>query len=53
MLDINGIYVGAVGKQVLKDVLKNGKYEKVISVGRRNVELEDNVPQDKLVRNIT
>ncbi|CAO3624297.1 unnamed protein product [Mucor hiemalis] len=39
---------GAVGKQVLKDVLKNGKYSKVVSIGRRNVELEDTIPQDKL-----
>ncbi|KAI8092249.1 uncharacterized protein B0P05DRAFT_525448 [Gilbertella persicaria] len=39
---------GAVGKQLLKDVLVNGKYTKVISVGRRSVELEPTIPQDKL-----
>ncbi|KAI7901888.1 uncharacterized protein BX663DRAFT_512738 [Cokeromyces recurvatus] len=42
---------GAVGKQLLKDILKNGTYAKVISVGRRPVEIEDNtIPQDKLVQ---
>jgi oxidoreductase len=41
--------LGAVGKQLLKDVLKNGKYEKVVAIGRRPVELEESVPQDKLV----
>ncbi|KAI7870088.1 uncharacterized protein EV154DRAFT_453225 [Mucor mucedo] len=41
---------GAVGKQVLKSVLKDGTYTKVITVGRRSVELEDSVPQDKLVQ---
>jgi oxidoreductase len=34
----------------LKDVLKHGKYEKVVAIGRRPVELEESVPQDKLVR---
>lgn len=43
------VLLGAVGKQVLKDVLKNGNYAKVVSVGRRSVELEDSIPQDKLV----
>ncbi|KAI9487094.1 MAG: hypothetical protein EXX96DRAFT_551780 [Benjaminiella poitrasii] len=42
---------GAVGKQLLKDVLKNGTYAKVVSIGRRPVELEDSsIPQDKLVQ---
>jgi oxidoreductase len=40
---------GAVGKQLLKDLLQNGQYAKVVSVGRREVKLEDSVPQDKLV----
>ncbi|KAI8086688.1 uncharacterized protein BX664DRAFT_336518 [Halteromyces radiatus] len=42
---------GAVGKQLLKDLLKNGPYAKVVTVGRRNVELDNTVPQDKLVQN--
>ncbi|CAO0802209.1 unnamed protein product [Mucor circinelloides] len=41
---------GAVGKQLLKDVLKNGKYAKVVAVGRRPVELDESIPQDKLVQ---
>ncbi|GAA5809291.1 hypothetical protein MFLAVUS_002697 [Mucor flavus] len=41
---------GAVGKQLLKDVLKNGSYTKVVSVGRRPVDLEDSIPKDKLVQ---
>ncbi|SAM02330.1 hypothetical protein [Absidia glauca] len=41
---------GAVGKALLKDLLKNGSYAKVVSVGRRNVELDDTIPQDKLVQ---
>ncbi|KAI8644612.1 hypothetical protein BD408DRAFT_441603 [Parasitella parasitica] len=41
---------GAVGKQVLKDVLKNGTYAKVVAVGRRPVELDESIPQDKLVQ---
>ncbi|KAI8148156.1 hypothetical protein BJV82DRAFT_654023 [Fennellomyces sp. T-0311] len=41
---------GAVGKQVLLDLLKNGTYEKVVTVGRRPVQLDDSVPQDKLVQ---
>ncbi|KAI9263516.1 hypothetical protein EDC94DRAFT_518093 [Helicostylum pulchrum] len=41
---------GAVGKQLLKDVLKNGSYTKVVSVGRRPVELEDSISKDKLVQ---
>lgn len=49
LLDTKQFIAGAVGKQVLKDVLQNGTYQKVISVGRRNVELDDSVPQDKLV----
>lgn len=39
-----------MGKQLLKDVLKNGKYAKVVAVGRRPVELDESIPQDKLVR---
>lgn len=34
---------------MLKDILKNGKYEKVVTVGRRPAELEEGIPQDKLV----
>ncbi|KAI8148154.1 hypothetical protein BJV82DRAFT_664483 [Fennellomyces sp. T-0311] len=37
-------------KQVLLDLLKNGTYEKVATVGRRPVQLDDSVPQDKLVQ---
>lgn len=47
---IDNEYKGAVGKQLLTDLLKNGKYEKVISVGRRQVELDSNTPQEKLVK---
>ncbi|ORY98490.1 hypothetical protein BCR43DRAFT_487619 [Syncephalastrum racemosum] len=39
---------GAVGKALLKDLLKNGQYQKVVAVGRRTVELDDHIPQDKL-----
>ncbi|KAI9364289.1 hypothetical protein BD770DRAFT_379684 [Pilaira anomala] len=41
---------GAVGKQVLIDALKNGKYAKVITAGRRPVQLDDTIPQNKLVQ---
>lgn len=47
---IDFFVAGAVGKQLLKDVLKNGKYAKVVAVGRRPVELDESIPQDKLVR---
>ncbi|KAI8973563.1 hypothetical protein BDF20DRAFT_907093 [Mycotypha africana] len=43
---------GAVGKQLLLDVLKNGSYARVVSVGRRQVELDDSVPQDKLEQKV-
>ncbi|KAI8889380.1 NAD(P)-binding protein [Backusella circina FSU 941] len=43
---------GAVGKQVLKEILKSNDYQKVISIGRRNVELEQEVPQERLVQKI-
>ncbi|KAG0744945.1 hypothetical protein G6F57_006707 [Rhizopus arrhizus] len=49
---IDNEYKGAVGKQLLTDLLKNGKYEKVISVGRRQVELDSNTPQDKLEQKV-
>ncbi|KAJ8652726.1 hypothetical protein O0I10_011608 [Lichtheimia ornata] len=39
---------GAVGKALVKDLLFNGDYQKVITVGRRPVELDSNIPQDKL-----
>ena len=29
--------------------MKNGTYAKVVSVGRRPVELDESIPQDKLV----
>ncbi|CEG62790.1 hypothetical protein RMATCC62417_00064 [Rhizopus microsporus] len=41
---------GAVGKQLLVDVLKNGSYSKVIAAGRRPVDIDASVPQDKLVQ---
>lgn len=41
--------IGAVGKELLKDILKNGSYTKVVSIGRRQVRLDDSIPQDKLV----
>ncbi|ORZ17154.1 hypothetical protein BCR42DRAFT_414023 [Absidia repens] len=41
---------GAVGKALLKDLLKNGSYAKVVAAGRRKVELDDTIPQDKLVQ---
>ena len=43
------VLLGAVGKEVLKDLLTTGKYSKVVSVGRRTVELDSTIPQDKLV----
>ncbi|KAI7858809.1 hypothetical protein BDC45DRAFT_497681 [Circinella umbellata] len=39
---------GAVGKACLKDVLQNGNYSKVITVGRRPAQLDDNIPQNNL-----
>ncbi|KAI8972950.1 hypothetical protein BDB01DRAFT_729783 [Pilobolus umbonatus] len=44
--------LGAIGKQLLKDILKTGTYTKVISIGRRMVEIEDSIPQDKLVQKV-
>ncbi|KAI8330428.1 hypothetical protein BC941DRAFT_485546 [Chlamydoabsidia padenii] len=41
---------GAVGKELLKDLLKNGSYTKVVALGRRKVVLDDTIPQDKLVQ---
>lgn len=49
MVVINVLEKGAVGKQLLKDVLKNDTYTNVVAVGRRLVELDKSVPQDKLV----
>ncbi|KAI8365806.1 hypothetical protein EDC96DRAFT_182016 [Choanephora cucurbitarum] len=43
---------GAVGKEVLKDLLTTGKYSKVVSVGRRTVELDSTIPQDKLEQKV-
>ncbi|KAI8972357.1 hypothetical protein BDB01DRAFT_854631 [Pilobolus umbonatus] len=43
---------GAVGKQLLMDVLKTGTYSKVITMGRREVKLDDSIPQDKLVQKV-
>ncbi|OBZ86948.1 Oxidoreductase HTATIP2 [Choanephora cucurbitarum] len=43
---------GAVGKEVLKDLLTTGKYSKVVSVGRRTVELDSAIPQDKLEQKV-
>ncbi|KAL9551407.1 hypothetical protein MBANPS3_004282 [Mucor bainieri] len=43
---------GAVGKQLLKDVLKRGAYTKVVAVGRRLVDFDDSVNQEKLVQEI-
>jgi oxidoreductase len=44
--------LGAVGKQVLKEILKNNDYQKVISIGRRSVEIEKEIPQERLVNAI-
>ncbi|KAL0089008.1 hypothetical protein J3Q64DRAFT_1882670 [Phycomyces blakesleeanus] len=41
---------GAVGKALVRDLLVNGSYEKVVAIGRRPVELDSNVPQEKLVQ---
>ncbi|KAI8889381.1 NAD(P)-binding protein [Backusella circina FSU 941] len=43
---------GAVGKQLLKEILKNNDYQKVISIGRRTVEIDKEIPQDRLVQKI-
>lgn len=43
-------FKGAVGKQLLTDLLQNGNYAKVVAVGRRNVKLEETISQEKLVR---
>ncbi|KAI9247156.1 hypothetical protein BDA99DRAFT_526220 [Phascolomyces articulosus] len=39
---------GAVGKALLKDVLKNGGYKKVITLGRRPAQLDESIPQNNL-----
>ncbi|KAI9492494.1 hypothetical protein BDB00DRAFT_828469 [Zychaea mexicana] len=39
---------GAVGKQLLLDVLKNGNYSRVITLGRRPAPLDDSIPQQNL-----
>jgi oxidoreductase len=44
--------LGAVGKQVLKEILKNNDYQKVISIGRRSVEIDKEIPQECLVNDI-
>ncbi|KAI9310922.1 hypothetical protein BX666DRAFT_2001616 [Dichotomocladium elegans] len=41
---------GAVGKALLKNILRNGEYAKVITVGRRPAQLDDTIPQDRLVQ---
>ncbi|ORX52433.1 hypothetical protein DM01DRAFT_1306879 [Hesseltinella vesiculosa] len=41
---------GAVGKAVVKDLLVNEHYTKVVAAGRRHVQLDDSIPQDKLVQ---
>ncbi|CAO3647490.1 unnamed protein product [Cunninghamella blakesleeana] len=41
---------GAVGKSLLKNVLKDSKYATVVTVGRRKVELDSSIPQEKLVQ---
>ncbi|KAI8334474.1 hypothetical protein BD560DRAFT_414558 [Blakeslea trispora] len=43
---------GAVGKELLKELLTTGKYDKVVSVGRRTVELDSTIPQDKLEQKV-
>ncbi|KAI8978370.1 hypothetical protein BDB01DRAFT_799610 [Pilobolus umbonatus] len=43
---------GAVGKQLLKDILVNGSYDRVITAGRRICELDSSIPQDKLVQKV-
>ncbi|KAF7721182.1 Methyltransferase-like protein 23 [Apophysomyces ossiformis] len=44
---------GAVGKALLKDVLQNGKYTQVITVGRREASLDENIPKEKLTLTMT
>ncbi|KAI9304585.1 hypothetical protein BJ944DRAFT_163307 [Cunninghamella echinulata] len=41
---------GAVGKALLKNVLKDSNYTTVIAMGRRAVELDDSIPKEKLVQ---
>ncbi|KAI8073874.1 hypothetical protein BC940DRAFT_231926, partial [Gongronella butleri] len=41
---------GAVGKEVVKDLLTADKYSKVVTAGRRAVQLDDTIPQEKLVQ---
>jgi hypothetical protein len=42
-------HAGAVGKALLKDLLKANTYTSVTAVGRREVALDDTVPKEKLV----
>ncbi|CAO3640805.1 unnamed protein product [Cunninghamella echinulata] len=41
---------GAVGKALLKNVLKDSNYTTVIAMSRRAVELDDSIPKEKLVQ---
>jgi hypothetical protein len=43
------LYTGAVGKALLRDVLVANTYKSVTAIGRRDVTLDESVPQDKLV----
>ncbi|KAG0168238.1 Oxidoreductase htatip2 [Apophysomyces sp. BC1015] len=43
---------GAVGKALLKDVLQNGKYAQVVTIGRREATVDEGIPQDKLVQKV-
>ncbi|RUS30310.1 hypothetical protein BC938DRAFT_479563 [Jimgerdemannia flammicorona] len=52
LLESRHIKLGAVGKALVRDLLKQGVYEKVVTVGRKEVKLDDNVPKDKLVQKI-
>jgi oxidoreductase len=47
------LFVGAsglIGRQAIKDVLRTGNYTKIISIGRRISEFEDDIPQENLVK---
>jgi len=41
-----------VGKVLVRELLQQGVYERIVTVGRKEVKLEDSVPTDKLIQKI-
>lgn len=43
------LQIGAVGKTLLRELLLADTYKSVTTIGRREVKLDDSIPQSKLV----